>query len=404
MDLQYINYSIEELADDDRFIAWVLRNEEGRQWDAFIRDNPGFGEKAEKARKLVMLLHEHGEAPDEKDVAEIWENIDLFNRSQTQKSHIARLRRPVYWAAAVLLVFSLGFLGYKYFAADEVSYQFASDEAGVQNNDARIILADGEQIALKKNNSRISLIKDNKLIINNDSIIDLSRLAKIRDKKSPMNEIVIPFGKRSVLYLADGTKVWLNAGTRFAFPSLFSRDKREVFLEGEAYFEVARNVSQPFIVHAGQLNIKVLGTRFNVSAYASDANIETTLLEGSVAVSERRLPGLVRSEVVLKPDQKASFNRREKKVTVSNVPDADMYISWTKGWLQFSHENLQMVFEKLKRYYNVDIVTSKNFKDVRSISGKLEITGSLDEVMKALADVAKIHYRIQGKTIYIEQN
>src|SRR5690606_14480825 len=95
-----------------------------------------------------------------------------------------------------------------------------------------------------------------------------------------MNEVIIPYGKKSELLLADGTKVWLNAGSRLAFPSRFTRNTREVFLEGEACFQVAKNEEQLFIVKAGNLDVKVLGTHFNVSAYPADATIETVLLEG----------------------------------------------------------------------------------------------------------------------------
>jgi ferric-dicitrate binding protein FerR (iron transport regulator) len=250
----------------------------------------------------------------------------------------------------------------------------------------------------------ISLNKDYKLVINNDSVIDLSKLKVRSGKRAQMNELVIPFGEKSVLYLADGTKVWLNAGTRFAFPSRFTGENREVFLQGEAYFEVAKNKKQPFIVSAGQINIKVLGTHFNISAYANDASIETILLEGSVAVRKQTSFGLSWNEVVLKPYQKASFDMQNNEVTVSYEPGADQYITWTEGWLQFSQESLQVVFAKLERYYNVDIKIPANFNYSQLISGKLDLKKSLEEVMNALDDVAKIEYRMNGDTIYIEQN
>jgi ferric-dicitrate binding protein FerR (iron transport regulator) len=404
MELRFIKYSIEELADDKCFKEWVLEGEKNREWEMFIEDNPEFRIRANKARELVLLLHDTSDVLGEDDVAEMWQSIEHFDRSHKQKVRTLKIRRPVYWAASFLLILSIGMLSYIFFGVKDGSYQFASSETKSQSNEARIVLADGEEIALKSDNSKISLNNDYKLVINNDSIIDLSKLKVESGKRVQMNEVIVPFGKKSVVYLADSTKVFLNAGTRFAFPSGFTGEKREVFLEGEAYFEVTENKKQPFIVSAGQLNIKVLGTHFNVSAYKSDADVETILLEGSVSVGKQSAFKLNKNEVVLKPYQKASFNKQKNEVTVTDEPAADLYITWTEGWLQFSQESLQFVFSKLERYYNVEIKTPEKFYSSQLISGKLDLKESLDDVMKALADVAKIDYRMKGKTIYIEQN
>ena len=208
--------------------------------------------------------------------------------------------------------------------------------------------------------------------------------------------------KKAELLLADGTKVWLNAGSRLAFPQKFIEKKREVFLEGEAYFEAAKNETQPFIVNTGQLNIKVIGTHFNVSAYPSDNNIETVLLEGSVVVSRPTVFGLKKEEVTLKPDQKALFDVQNNIISVSDVPDAGMYISWTTGWLEFSKESLHSVFNQLERYYNVKITIPPNFPYPELISGKLDLKDSLEDVMIALGDVSNIVYRINKLKNQIE--
>ena len=404
MELRFIKYSIEELVDDKQFIAWILKGNKDLEWMLFIEENPEFRIKTDRAREMILLLRDTNDVLDEKDVLEMWQNIEHFDQLQKQKVRILKIRKTIYWAASFLLIFSMGILSYFFFGVNHRGYQFASPQTKSQINEARIVLTDGEEIGLKKSNSEILLNNQNKLVINNDSIIDLPKLESESAKRAKMNEIVIPYGKKSVLYLADGTKVFLNSGTHLAFPSRFTGEKREVFLEGEAYFEVAKNKIQPFVVNTGQLNIKVLGTHFNVSAYVNESSIETILLEGSVAVSKQTAFGLNRKEVILKPYQKASFDKKKNEVTVSEEPGADMYITWTKGWLQFSQESLQFIFLKLERYYNVEIKTSEKFYPSQLISGKLDLKESLDEVMKALADVAKIDYRIRGNTIYIEQN
>ena len=151
------------------------------------------------------------------------------------------------------------------------------------------------------------------------------------------------------------------------------------------------------------MNIKVLGTHFDVSAYATEENIKTVLLEGSVAISQPTMFGLKKDEVVLKPYQKADFDKEKNIIEVSDEPNADLSIAWTKGWLQFSKECLPSVLRKLERYYNVDIRMPQNFPSSELITGKLDLKDSIEDVLTALADVAKIEYRINKNTIYIDK-
>jgi ferric-dicitrate binding protein FerR (iron transport regulator) len=218
-----------------------------------------------------------------------------------------------------------------------------------------------------------------------------------------MNEVVIPFGNKSQLILPDGTKVWLNAGSRMAFPNKFSGKKREVFLEGEAYFEVTHNANLPFFVNTKDISIKVLGTKFNVSAYKTDKVAETVLLEGKVAVKELSSMGFMMKETMLAPNQKASFNKENKTISVQNERDADFAIAWTEGWFKFSQQNLNTVLNKLQRYYNVQFEYDPNFSTADMITGKLDLKESIEQTMVALGDVANIQYRINGDKIQIEK-
>lgn len=195
----------------------------------------------------------------------------------------------------------------------------------------------------------------------------------------------------------------MNAGSRLAFPTKFTSKNREVFLEGEAYFEVAKNEQQPFIVNAAEVDVEVLGTHFNISAYSGDANIETVLLEGSVVLTTTNSLGLGKNEIILKPNQKASLQKKSKNFVVTDEADAYMYIAWTKGWLEFSRESLQSVFSKMERYYNIEISTPQNFPSSEIITGKLDLKDSLEDVMKVLSDVAKLEYRIVNNTIEIDK-
>jgi len=401
MESKYLKYSLEELLEEKHFIAWVLRGEKNDEWKKFIENNPEFSNKSTKARKIISLLRDTYEILDEESVLEMWQNIDRFEQLHKRKVRKINLRKTISWAASLLLIMSLGVISYFYINEKENGYQFSASKSITKRGEARLVLSGGDEIALTEKNSILSLNNDNQLTINNDSTIDLSQ--RDSKKEAPMNEVVIPYGKKSELLLADGTKVWLNAGSRLAFPTKFTKKTREVYLEGEAYFEVAKNEAQPFKVNAEHMNIKVIGTHFNVSAYPTNESVETVLLEGSVALSNETRFGLTKNEKILKSNQKASFNKTDKRITVVDEPDAISYKAWTEGWLPFQRESLQSVFVKLERYYNVEIKTPDNFPVSELITGKLDLKESLKDVLLALSDVANLDFRIADDKIYIDK-
>jgi ferric-dicitrate binding protein FerR (iron transport regulator) len=201
--------------------------------------------------------------------------------------------------------------------------------------------------------------------------------------------------------LADGTKVWLNAGSHFAFPQEFDEQKREVFLEGEAYFEVAKNKNKPFIVSTQTIEVEVFGTKFNLSAYQSDNFSETVLLEGSVSVQSKGK--LFNDKTTLTPNQKAIYRSDKNELIRSAVPDAELHISWINGWYQFSNESLVVVMAKIERYYNVKLQYDQKIESkALPVSGKLDLTKSLNEAMTVLSKVAKINFQISGDKVIIK--
>ena len=174
-------------------------------------------------------------------------------------------------------------------------------------------------------------------------------------------------------------------------------------MEGEAYFEVAQNKKFPFYVNTNDIQIKVLGTKFNISAYPTDAQIETFLLEGKLAVSERTKLGFLKNETFIVPSQKASYNKEQKTMAVSNEHDIEFAIAWTEGWFMFSQQNLNDVLKNLHRYYNVQFIFDQGFSTGDLITGKLDLKDSIEKVMTALADVAQIQYQIDGDKIHIQK-
>ena len=299
---EYLQYTPEELIETRDFVAWVLHGKHQNEWENFQEENPEFKLTIKKARKIVELLKDRHENLNEDEILRIWKNIESFDRQH--RKPIRKLIPIKILRYAAILIFALligGTAGYYFIAGDQEAYVFSTEVEADSGNQSRIHLSDGTTVDLTTKDSKISMNAD-QLVIDNNQVIDLSKSGSSDDSK--MNEVVIPFGKKSQLILADGTKVWLNAGSRMAFPNKFSEKKREVFLEGEAYFEVAHNAKVPFYVNTNDISIKVLGTKFNISAYKTDKKTEAVLLEGKVAVRDRSAMGLLSKETVLAPNQK----------------------------------------------------------------------------------------------------
>jgi ferric-dicitrate binding protein FerR (iron transport regulator) len=274
----------------------------------------------------------------------------------------------------------------------------------MNKEDARLVLSNGLAIDLKKKESTVKVNGIDEVInINSgDSVVSLPK----SDKSSVAllyNEVVVPYGKKSIIELEDGTKIWLNAGSRFAFPNHFNENKREVFLEGEAYFVVAHNELKPFLVHTNEVTVKVLGTRFDVSAYNSDGDVLTVLEEGKVVISMNKALGLAENETMMIPNQKAVYNKELKTLVVKGELDVESYTAWVEGWLPFSKASLLGVFNKLQRYYNVKFIYSPVFSTDDLITGKLDLKDSISEVLITLSDLAKISFKIENDTIYIDK-
>ena len=161
--------------------------------------------------------------------------------------------------------------------------------------------------------------------------------------------IYVPAGQRAELMLADGTKVWLNSRSTLTFPGSFKGNIRNVKLDGEGYFAVTKNVEQPFIVETNKCNVKVLGTEFNVMAYAADSVWETSLLEGAVEIL---VPGSNNSGMRLEPNMMASL--KGNRLVKGRIKEVD-YFLWREGLLCFNDISVRDMIEKLKLYYGVDI-------------------------------------------------
>lgn len=233
--------------------------------------------------------------------------------------------------------------------------------------------------------------------------------------RTPQQEIVAQKGSKTRTLLPDGSIVWLNAGSKISFPSNFHGPFREVILQGEAYFDVVKQTDRPFIVHAADINIKVLGTAFNVKSYDEDKTVETTLIRGLVQITREN----DEQPILLQPNQKVVLNKAsqptEQEETIITTKSAAVQIqhldstrketeivetAWVYNRIEFRGDNFEEIALKLERWYNINI----HFED--EAVKKLTFTGSIesetvDQAFLALKAAAQFRYEIRENEIYI---
>ena len=380
----------------------VTGNLKGSQRDDLLSQIDSNEEAREEYRKIknAWALASSTKEMSEYEVENLYLNFKK-QLDRKQKTYQLISRSILKYAAILIIALTIGTISFWGYYRNQKPDVFASKIESPVNGKLQLHLSNGTSVDLEKDDSKIALGSDQKITIDNEKVIDLTKSSQADNLQ--MNELVVPFGKKSQLILEDGTKVWLNAGSRMEFPTKFKGDKREVSLQGEGYFEVAHNQKVPFYVNTGEISIKVLGTKFDISAYKSDKLIETILLEGRVAIRELSAFQFMKKESILKPNQKASFNRNDRSILVKDEPNVAFAIAWTEGWFKFHRQSIDEVFDKLQRYYNIQFEYNSEFPKEDLISGKLYLKDSIEQVMLTMQVVAKIQYRIYGNKIYVEK-
>ena len=283
-------------------------------------------------------------------------------------------------------VFILGLLSFLWFSNSGEPSKFNGEGIVEKTSDSefsdKIILVkeDGSENIVPDKEEELSYLKEN-----------------LPGEKLVYNSIIVPRGKIFKIILSDGTKVWLNADTKISFPQKFlaTEDTRTVVLDGEAFFEVAHNKDQPFIVKSNDLEIEVLGTRFNVSSYASSDQISTTLVEGSVKINNSNDSiGLI-----LKPSYQAAFNKDTEKLEAFNVNTTD-FTAWMDNKVLFRNEAFKDLILKFERAYNVIIINQIPELENERFTGEFD-KESIEDIIKTFSSRLDFRYKIENKTITI---
>lgn len=216
-------------------------------------------------------------------------------------------------------------------------------------------------------------------------------------------EIKAAYGTQAKVELADGTTVFLNSGSKLRFPLTFNHQKqRKVILDGEGFFNVTKNTKQPFIVQTSKLNISVLGTTFNVDAYADNPSIHIALLEGRVML-HHQTDKQHESRMELLPNQVATLNLDNNTLSKTNVDDLYKYTAWTNGRIVFFGDPIQTIVKKLEKWYNVEIVISDKRLEDYSFTGTF-IDESLEQILSILSLTSPMTYDIQPTMVQTDNS
>lgn len=364
---------------------WLLQSERNRLLFESINDE-------DQLRKLVLSYYEE-EAEDNEAV--ILSKIRQKIGAVTPVRRIGVWRRWGWVAASVLLAVVIG--GYLLQNRKEAAAPIAEKRADIPpgKEGAILTLADGSQVVLDSlGNGVIATQNGTQVLLKNG---ELAYTTGAGSDAPVYNNLTTPKGRQFQLILPDGTKVWLNAGSSLRYPTVFSGSNREVAVTGEVYFEVAKNAIQPFIIDvSNQVKIQVLGTQFNVNAYANEAAIKTTLVAGSIKI----LSG-TSTPAVLHPGQQAQIGHDtgQQGIKVLNNADVDKAIAWKSGVFNFEDSGLEEVMRQVERWYDIEVVYEKGIPDIR-FGGKLSNDVSLSGLLRSLQD-SEVHFRIEGRKLIV---
>jgi len=346
----------------------------------------------------------------EETLKEIWDNIDISANSQTfdelnvskEKLGISqtiikhdrryKLKRiSIYVSAACIsiLIISASIFLFSKPETTHINKENIFAQLNATNIDSikSTTIVAGDIVTITENNDSITQTKEGGIAVNEKEEVNFN------DISSNLVKVVVPKGKRSQVRFNDGTIAWLNSGTKLVYPKNFNDKKREIYIDGELYLEVTKDTKRPFIVNTQNMNVTVLGTQFNIRSYVEESEQSVVLVEGEVEVESANK----KSRETLKPNQAIFY--RGKTIEKKDV-DVNSYICWKDGELRLDGESLQIIFERLSKHYNINIVYTGKVES-KQYKGKLLLGNSIEEVLNAIALKVKFTYTKYDDNIYI---
>lgn len=347
------------------------------------------------ANEIYTFLNSHDTTLTNSEKEQIKIKIKHSIKKLSFKRGIAR------WsiAAAVLICAIFTSIGYYGVKNDSDILRYAQTIKNVATgNKTQLLLQNGQlveigsqQSQIKYENKGANIVIDSKQKLIQKGTSDIEEI---------FNTLIVPFGKRAQIVLSDGTKIWINSGSKLVYPASFTENKREIYLEGEAIFDVVHMDNKPFTVKTKDFDIKDLGTIFNVSAYTDDSFSSTMLEQGKIQLIFNGKSFFSQETLDITPGTLAVFDQSQRtfKQTIVNP---NKYMSWREGYLIFESEKLENILTKLGRYYNMEMVITDNQLKNEKFSGLLDLKNSPEEVLAIINETTSLSYTLNQNKLFI---
>jgi ferric-dicitrate binding protein FerR (iron transport regulator) len=383
---KYNDFLVADFLDDPDFVRWMTNPATGDEdfWTEFQKKYPSKKDDIHEAKLIFNLLRAREDKLVVSEQYELWNNIQ--HESKSSVKHL--LLQVIKYAAILVFAFFSGAVSYYFYQNNSKSSGPGIEEYHVDRdttnydikNGAMLILSDGSRVPLERQLSKI--VYDNNggdVVVNQDTMRQVSALGN-----ESLNKLIVPYGKKSIVVLADGSKVWLNAGSQLIFPAVFSGEIRKVVLKGEAFFDVAKNQDKPFIVETSDQSVHVLGTRFNISAYPEDKFVQTVLEEGKINLKLCNR-GFFNKEctIEMEPNQMIEFDKTTKEINRSIV-DASKFAAWRNDVLEFNKVDCGKALKQIERFYDIQIALSDPKIATYKLSGKLDLKDNPEDVLNVI--------------------
>lgn len=375
----------------------------GRISDLFYKDMLGLADEEEKRELDSLLVTYRLKGLDRENIIarlqeqEVFDGKEAYREFRVLKQLGGRNRRLIWWTSIAASIVVLVVAGWWFGREPEPksgNVQIMAEAIQPGQSRAVVTLADGQQVVLEQANRKIEESDGTVLHSDSGALVYMANAEKTTAKVM-YNTVSIPRGGEYRLELADGTKVWLNAATELRFPVNFTGDMREVYLKGEAYFQVKRDEKHPFIVHTSMGAVEVLGTSFNVRDYEDEREVVTTLETGKVMY----VSGNTREKVTLNPGYQV-LEKESSPVEVRKV-DPLQYTGWREGKYVFEDVALEDIMRTLCRWYDIDVVYANPAVKKFHFTGDLERYESISIFLSFIETGGDVKFKTEGKTIIL---
>lgn len=338
-------------------------------------------------------LSEHT-AISEQELNEAWE-IMRKRIAERRGRHVKQFLQRIAVASSLVIGVGLWVL----FSKESVSVSGEAQTIAISPGkyNAVLELSDGKKYDLKKDNRINNKIKDH--IVVDSGCLNYSGQDMVGPEELSHHKLIVPRGGEFQIVLADGTKVWVNAESQLKYPEVFSGKFREVYLEGEAYFEVAKKPEQPFIVYSGIQKITALGTGFGVSCYSDEQGLATTLVEGKVKVE---YPGVIEQVFTLEPGYRIFYDFARNRIEQKKV-DTREFVAWKDGKYVFTRKRLEDMLNTLSRWYDFQVFyQNQEVKEVL-FSGELMRFGNFNDMLRLIEKSSDVKFAVKEHVVVVSK-